>query len=178
MQEQPQPDIAMTIITAASEGLSERLAKTEEGQKILDVVQQTLTEREVDPATTEKIVKIIAEDPVFILSQTNPVDGAKAFDLKDLIRRRDENNQLAQFLGLSLRAVMPLAELKASEMSDLVRESDSDAGRSTSRSINRHITRAHHALRELDASELNINALEDDSLDEDFQVLFSDDDED
>ena len=77
MQEQPQPDIAMTIITAASEGLSDRLAKTEEGQKVLDVVRDTLTQREVDPATTDKIVKIIADNALKAFGDTSGIGDLK-----------------------------------------------------------------------------------------------------
>ena len=216
MQEQPQPDIAMTIITAASEGLSDRLAKTEEGQKVLDVVRDTLTQREVDPATTDKIVKIIAEDPVFIRTQSNPVDdvltrnlavgiaefGQKlqvdlspeaqkamfndaaakepmksaVFNLEETLRRRDANNQLAQFLGVSLRAVLPYAQSEYEAISDVARRDNDEVARAEARVAGRAVTRANHALKELEASELNINDLEDDSLDEDFQVVFEDED--
>mgnify|MGYP007027767524 CR=1 FL=1 len=190
MQEQPQPDIAMTIITAASEGLSDRLAKTEEGQKVLDVVHRTLTEREVDPATTDKIVKMIASDPVFITETHKEIDKdattrqeifgkalqASAFDLKDTMRRMDEHLQLAQFLGVSLRAVLPYAQTEYESIGDVARRDNDEVARAEARVAGRAVTRANHALKELEASELNINDLEDDSLDEDFQVVFEDED--
>lgn len=185
MQEQPQPDLALTITTTASEGLSDRLAKTEEGQKVLDVVHRALTEREVDPATTDKIVKMIAGDPVFI--DTHKDDTARqeilgqalqasAFDLKDTLRRMDEHANIARFLGVSLRAVLPYAQSEYEAIGDVARRDNDEVARAEARVAGRAVTRANHALKELEASELNINDLEDDSLDEDFQVVFNDED--
>lgn len=88
---------------------------------------------------------------------------------EDLTKER----QLAQFLGLSLRAVMPATERGLLSMIAMSATSPDDKSLNQRVELtNQAFQRAQHALDLLDGCHLSVEMLPDDHFDEHFEVKF------
>ena len=97
--------------------------------------------------------------------------------LQQQIAESQEQAKLTQFLGLSLRSVLPYAESEANNLSEVARRDNDDEVQAESVIAERALQRARVALERLDGTSLSINELEDDALDDDFEITFEDDDQ-
>jgi hypothetical protein len=86
-----------------------------------------------------------------------------------------EERKLTQFLGVSLRQVLPYAEQEINAIYEVARRDSDDVVRQEAQVGSQALTRAQTALSRLEATELTIKDVPDDAFDDDFQVIFEDD---
>lgn len=146
-------EVAIMMIATGNKDLLDNA--TEEQLKVLGQAA-----REIDATLEANLAKAITsatrDDPTVTMNW-GFFDG-----LTNTIR---EERKLTQFLGVGLRDVLPYAER--------------DVFASETRDSNAHraITRAQAALNRLEATDLKIKDVPNDAFDDDFQVIFDDEDE-
>lgn len=94
------------------------------------------------------------------------------------VAEAQQQDKLTQFLGVSLRALLPYAEQEVGSLREIgSRDNDSDV---LAEAMTGHlaIQRANVALNTLNASSLSVEELDDDAFDDDFQVVFDESEDD
>lgn len=86
--------------------------------------------------------------------------------------RRQEADNLTQFLGVSLRGVLPYAIESVAQRRYQAQITEDPEAAASAALAHRQIDRAEAALAALRESDLNVDALNDDELDDGFTILF------
>lgn len=89
-------------------------------------------------------------------------------------RETERQNQLTQFLGVSLRGVLPYAEDAVLSLSENYTRDGEEGSKDEMQKGHRCVTRAQAALNRLENTPLAIKNLDDDVFDDTFEIVFDD----
>lgn len=123
------------------------------------VVTEMVTITETTPTGTIEVTEVL---------KTSGGGAATAVEDVDV-------SQLTQFIGLSLRAILPYAEREVQSIDEVARRDNDETARAEAADGDHALKRARIALDTLNKTELSIANFDDAIYDEDFQVVFEDD---
>lgn len=93
-------------------------------------------------------------------------------------REAEKQNQLTQFLGVSLRGVLPYAEDAVLALHENYARDGEEGSKDEVRKGHQSVTRAQAALNHLETTPLAIKNMDDDIFDDAFEIVFDDEAED
>lgn len=140
--------------------------KSDNGSLML--VEQ-LTADHIPAQVALSIVEQVADDKTSVYMSSSFFNG--------LHGELEHDKKLIQFLGVSLRTVLPYAEQEAMSLHEAAHRDNDEILRHEITAAHRAVTRAQSALNYISRSKYNISNLTDDAFDDDFQVVFDDEEE-